>query len=129
MTKIEQEKKENQDLLQRIKDRLDGDDGEENLKKDEKPSFLDKITGRAEEEERRRKEEANKNAFEKFGDCINEGLGGGKKAEEKEDFLDKSKWYLSLRVIYSADRMKLSTTSRSTSCTRETRAMRVLSSS
>lgn len=97
MTKVQHEKKENQDLLQRIKDRLDGDyDEEKKTKEDDKPSFLDKITGRAEEEERRRREEENKNAFDKFTDRINEGMGGGKKAEEKEDFLDKSKWNLNL---------------------------------
>lgn len=93
MQLVEQQKKENQDLLQRIKDRLDGDDEEEKkkTKEDDKPSFLDKITGRAAEEERRRKEEENKNALEKLTERINEGFGGGKKAEQNEDFLDKSK--------------------------------------
>lgn len=95
LQKIEQEKKDNQDLLQKIKDRLDGDDEEEDRKKkgreDDKPSFLDKITGKAEEEERRRKEEEKKkNAFEKLSDRINENMGGGQKAEKNEDFLDKS---------------------------------------
>lgn len=95
MQLVEQQKKENQDLLQRIKDRLDGDEEEEKKKKEEgKPNFFDKITGRAAEEERRRKEEENKTALEKLSDRINEGLGGGKKAEEKEDFLDKSKCIL-----------------------------------
>ena len=96
LQKIEHEKKENQDLLQRIKDHLDGDDDKAERRKnkqkqDDKPSLLDKITGKAEEEERRRKEEENKNAFEKFTDRFNEGLGGGRKAEKNEDFLDKSR--------------------------------------
>lgn len=98
MTKVEHDKKENQDLLERIKDRLDGDDDDEKKTKNDKPNFLDKITGRAEEEERRRKEEENKNAFEKFSDRINEGMGGGKKAEEREDFLDKSKFQSTYRI-------------------------------
>lgn len=95
LDKVKHDKKENQDLLERIKDKLDGetDDEEESARKKahEKPSFFDKITGKAEEEERRRKEEEEKNAFQKMHDRINENLGGGKKAEEKEDFLDKSK--------------------------------------
>lgn len=94
LEKVKHEKKENQDLLERIKDHLDGDDNEEQKKKEhEKPSFFDKITGKAEkeEEERRRREEEEKNAFKKMGNRINESLGGGHKGEEKEDFLDKSK--------------------------------------
>lgn len=94
LEKVKHEKKENQDLLDRIKDHLDGDtdDEEKNAKAaHDKPSFFDKITGKAEEEERRRKEEEEKNAFKKMQDRINEGLGGGRKGEEKEDFLDKSK--------------------------------------
>ncbi|KAI3394947.1 hypothetical protein diail_2054 [Diaporthe ilicicola] len=92
LEKVKHDKKENQDLLERIKDHLDGDDDEQenNAKAHDKPSFFDKITGKAEEEERRRKEEENKNAFEKMQDRINENLGGGRKAEEKEDFLDKT---------------------------------------
>ncbi|KAG8158031.1 hypothetical protein KVR01_012303 [Diaporthe batatas] len=92
LDKVKHDKKENQDLLERIKDKLDGetDDEEERKKAHEKPSFFDKITGKAEEEERRRKEEEDRNAFKKLGDRINEGLGGGHKAEEKEDFLDKT---------------------------------------
>ncbi|KUI63110.1 hypothetical protein VP1G_10229 [Cytospora mali] len=92
MAKIAQEKKENQDLLQRIKDHLDGDEEEEEKKKskEDKPSFFDKIAGKAEEEERRRKEEENKNAFKKLTDRLNEGMGGGRKAEEQEDLLDKT---------------------------------------
>lgn len=93
LEKVKHDKKENQDLLERIKDHLDGDDDEEQkgAKTHDKPSFFDKITGKAEEEERRRKEEENKNAFEKMHDRINESLGGGQKAEKNEDFLDKSK--------------------------------------
>lgn len=90
LEKVKHDKKENQDLLERIKDHLDGDTDEEDAKPREKPSFFDKITGKAEEEERRRKEEEDKNAFKKMQDRINEGLGGGRKAEEKEDFLDKT---------------------------------------
>lgn len=92
LEKVKHDKKENQDLLERIKDKLDGDDDDEAAKEQrEKPSFFDKITGKAEEEERRRKEEEDKNAFKKMQDRINEGLGGGHKAEKNEDFLDKSK--------------------------------------
>lgn len=92
LEKVKHDKKENQDLLERIKDKLDGEtDDEEERKAREKPSFFDKITGKAEEEERRRKEEEEKNTFQKMQDRINEGLGGGKKAEKNEDFLDKSK--------------------------------------
>lgn len=93
LEKVKHDKKENQDLLERIKDHLDGDDDEEDKKAKEhdKPSFFDKITGKAEEEERRRKEEEEKNAFHKMKDRMNENLGGGRKGEEKEDFLDKSK--------------------------------------
>lgn len=54
--------------------------------------LMDKITGKEEEEERRRKEEENKGALEKMQDKINESMGGGRKAEEKEDFLDKSEF-------------------------------------
>ncbi|KAL1869334.1 hypothetical protein Daus18300_005546 [Diaporthe australafricana] len=91
LEKVKHDKKENQDLLERIKDHLDGDDDEEEKdpKAHDKPSFFDKITGKAEEEERRRKEEENKNAFEKMHDRISENLGGGHKAEKNEDFLDK----------------------------------------
>lgn len=91
LEKVKHDKKENQDLLERIKDKLDGDDDEESAKEREKPSFFDKITGKAEEEERRRKEEEEKGSFKKMQDRINEGLGGGHKAEKNEDFLDKSK--------------------------------------
>lgn len=96
LDKVKHDKKENQDLLERIKDHLDGDDDKEekkNAKEHDKPSFFDKISGKAakEEEERRRKEEEEKNAFKKMQNRINEGLGGGHKGEEKEDFLDKSK--------------------------------------
>lgn len=94
LEKVKHDKKENQDLLERIKDHLDGDtddEGDKKAKDHDKPGFFDKITGRAAEEERRRKEEEDKNAFKKMQDRINEGLGGGRKGEEKEDFLDKSK--------------------------------------
>lgn len=93
LEKVKHDNKENQALLERIKDHLDGDDDEEQKKEHEKPSFFDKITGKAEkeEEERRRREEEEKNAFKKMGNRINERLGGGHKGEEKEDFLDKSK--------------------------------------
>ncbi|KAG6364067.1 hypothetical protein INS49_009170 [Diaporthe citri] len=95
LEKVKHDKKENQDLLERIKDHLDGDSDEEakKAKEHDKPSFFDKITGKAaeEEEERRRKEEEEeKNAFKKMQNKINEGLGGGRKGEEKEDFLDKT---------------------------------------
>ncbi|KAK7698409.1 hypothetical protein SLS64_012530 [Diaporthe eres] len=94
LEKVKHDKKENQDLLERIKDHLDGDDDEEDnkAKEHDKPSFFDKITGKAEkeEEERRRREEEEKNAFKKMQHKINEGLGGGHKGEEKEDFLDKT---------------------------------------
>lgn len=95
LEKVKHDKKENQDLLDRIKDHLDGDTDDEakNAKEHDKPNFFDKITGKAakEEEERRRREEEEKNAFKKMKNRLNEGLGGGHKGEEKEDFLDKSK--------------------------------------
>ncbi|KAJ0106983.1 hypothetical protein J7T55_011078 [Diaporthe amygdali] len=103
LEKVKHDKKENQDLLERIKDKLDGDEDEEQAKPHEKPSFLDKITGKAEEEERRRKEEENKNAFEKMHDRINENLGGGRKAEEKEDFLDKTIDGFQEHVLHKGD--------------------------
>lgn len=90
---VEHEKRDNEGILQRLKDHLDGEDDEE-LKtakhQDNKPSFLDKITGKAAEEERLRKEEENKSTLEKMKDKLNEGMGGGRKAEKNEDFLDKS---------------------------------------
>lgn len=104
LEKVRHDKKENQDLLERIKDKLDGDDDDEDdraAKEREKPSFFDKITGKAEEEERRRKEEEEKNAFKKMQDRINEGLGGGHKAEKNEDFLDKSKQPWLVKTGYS----------------------------
>ncbi|KAK8244009.1 hypothetical protein HDK90DRAFT_142668 [Phyllosticta capitalensis] len=59
----------------------------------EKHNFLDRITGKAarEEEERRRREEEerNKSTWDKMGDKFNEKLGGGRKAEQEEDKLDK----------------------------------------
>jgi hypothetical protein len=112
LEKVKHDKKENQDLLERIKDRLDGETDDEDegraaaAKKKEKSSFLDKITGKAEEEERRRKEEEEKNAFQKLGDRINEGLGGGRKAEEKEDFLDKSKQGSTTQYLLQKQRKK-----------------------
>lgn len=88
---VEDEKHENEGLLQRLKDHLDGEESEKAKPElDGHPSFLDKITGKAAEEERRRKEEENKSALAKMKDKINEQMGGGQKAEEKEDFLDKS---------------------------------------
>lgn len=105
LEKVKHEKKENQDLLERIKDHLDGDGDEEekSAKAHDKPSFFDKITGKAEEEERRRKEEEEKNAFKKMQDRINEGLGGGHKAEEKEDFLDKTIDGFQEHVLHKGD--------------------------
>lgn len=104
LEKVKHDKKENQDLLDRIKDHLDGDSDEEDTKAKEhdKPSFFDKITGKAEkeEEERRRREEEEKNAFKKMQHKINEGLGGGRKGEEKEDFLDKSKQNQNMWISY-----------------------------
>ncbi|KAK7743298.1 hypothetical protein SLS53_004383 [Cytospora paraplurivora] len=92
LNKIEHDKKENEDLLQKIKDRLQvmADEEAKGNTQHDKPNFLDRITGKAEEEERRRKEEQNKPAFKKFTDQINESLGGGQKGEQNEDLLDKT---------------------------------------
>lgn len=94
LEKVEHEKRENEGLLQRIKEHLEKDkeEAEEEREKDKKKldGFLEKITGKAAEEERRRKEEENKNPFEKMKDKLNEEMGGGQKAEENEDLLDKS---------------------------------------
>lgn len=93
LERVEDERRENEGLLQRLKDHLDGDADEAAAHGGEgdKVSFLDKITGKAAEEERLRKEEENKSALEKMKDRLNEGMGGGKKAEKNEDLLDKSK--------------------------------------
>lgn len=65
----------------------------EHAEDEEKPSFLDKITGKAEreEEERRRREEEEKNKgfFDKLGDKFNTAAGGGRESEKNEDHLDK----------------------------------------
>ncbi|CAN8103265.1 unnamed protein product [Discula destructiva] len=96
LKEVEREKKEEEGLLERLKDHLDGDDEETEGKPPKSgeghgvSGFLDKITGKAEEEERRRKEEESKGTLEKIQDRINEGMGGGRKAEEKEDLLDKT---------------------------------------
>lgn len=100
LERVEHEKRDNEGLLQRLKDHLDGDEGEDgNAATGDKPSFLDKITGKAAEEERLRKEEENKTALEKMKDRLDEQMGGGRKAEEKEDLLDKSKIYLSFHYL------------------------------
>lgn len=92
LERVEEERRENEGLLQRLKDHLDGEADEAGHgAESDKVSFLDKITGKAAEEERLRKEEENKSALEKMKDRLNEGMGGGKKAEKNEDFLDKSK--------------------------------------
>lgn len=94
LERVEHDKRENQGLLERLKDhldQLDGDEAEAAKAGVDKPSFLDKITGKAAEEERLRKEEENKSALDKMKDKLNEGLGGGRKAEKNEDLLDKSK--------------------------------------
>lgn len=93
LERVEDEKRDNEGILQRLKDHLDGEE-DEDLKsgkhQEDKPSFLDKITGKAAEEERLRKEEEEKSALDKMKDRLNEGMGGGRKAEKNEDFLDKS---------------------------------------
>lgn len=92
LEKVEHEKRENEGLLQRLKDHLDGEAGEGGkAEASDKPSFLDKITGKAAEEERLRREEENKTTLEKMKDRLNEQMGGGRNTEKKEDFLDKSK--------------------------------------
>lgn len=92
LERVEHEKRENEGLLQRLKDHLDGTAGDDvDATTIDKPSFLDKITGKAAEEERLRKEEENKTALEKMKDRLDEQMGGGRKAEKKEDLLDKSK--------------------------------------
>lgn len=92
LTRIEHEKRENAGILDRIKQHLDQDEasGKSAQARDEDPSFFDKITGRAAEAEQRRKEEESKSTLEKMKDRINEGMGGGAKAEKEEDLLDKT---------------------------------------
>lgn len=91
LERVRHEKRENEGVLQRLKDHLEGDnaDGKE-AKDDAEPSLLDKITGKAAEQERLRKEEEQKTAFDKMKDRLNEEMGGGCKAKENEDMLDKS---------------------------------------
>lgn len=94
LARIEHDKRENEGILERIKQHIDQDeaDGKDKKARDEDPSFFDKITGRAAEAERRRKEEEKKTPLEKMKDRIEEGMGGGQKAERNEDLLDKSKF-------------------------------------
>lgn len=104
LERVQDDIRDNQGLLERLKDRLDGDEEAEAAQAGvDKPSFLDKITGKAAEEERLRKEEENKSALEKMKDKMNEGLGGGRKAEKNEDFLDKSKFDTSLQLRCAHD--------------------------
>lgn len=94
LAQIARDRRDCQGVLARLQQHLarDEEDGTAQKAKDEDPSFFDKITGRAqaEAEERRRKEEECKSTLDKVKDRIEEGMGGGKKAEEKVDFLDKS---------------------------------------
>lgn len=95
LAQIARDRRDCQGVLARLQQHLarDEEDGTAQKAKDEDPSFFDKITGRAAEAERRRKEEENKSTLDKVKDRIEEGMGGGKKAEEKEDFLDKSTFF------------------------------------
>lgn len=95
LARIEHDKREQEGVLERIRRRLDQDEaeGKSARERDDDPSFFDRVTGRAAEAERRRKEEESKSTLEKMRDRINEGMGGGQKAEKKEDLVDKSKFF------------------------------------
>lgn len=96
LVRVQKEKEDNLGMLERLREKLDGDDKDEEEKRQKahhEVNFFDKITGKAAEEERRRKEEENKSAFDKIKDKVEEGMGGGRKAEQEEDFLDKSELF------------------------------------
>lgn len=103
LARLEHDKHESAGVLARIKQHLAQDeaDGRSARARDEDPSFFDKITGRAAEAERRRKEEESKSTLDKMKDRLEEGMGGGKKAEEKEDLLDKSMRFFSSFLAFS----------------------------
>ncbi|KAK8197470.1 uncharacterized protein BKA78DRAFT_78882 [Phyllosticta capitalensis] len=97
-----EEEERNKNVFEKLGDKFSGhhiddkereESSEHHKEKAEDPSFFDKITGKAarEEEERRRREEEerNKSTWDKMGDKFNEKLGGGRKAEQEEDKLDK----------------------------------------
>lgn len=103
LAQVEHDKREGAGVLAHLRQHLAQDeaDGRSARARDEDPSFFDKITGRAAEAERRRREEENKSALDRVKDRLEEGMGGGKKAEEKEDLLDKSMVFFPSFLIYT----------------------------